>query len=879
MEGPKGGAGKHLHEVFKKRRELRQEFKETVGKSWHEGKSEDLKNATPEGANLTALRDSIERGEVISLNEGLQDPKNERASHLTHTLRTLDREAGEFKAEDRGVLEAVARPDHRVEAQDRDFEKRYEKVSSEMTRLRAVHDEMDRKEFALIRERRSNLSSVDLDLIKQYQGVRDAVALREARLRTEPETSTPARMYQLRTYREGLSKDHYAMTPSRQKYEDDIRQLWEENKAVLATGPTGTGKTEMLKHLTKRLYGRDPEILRGSERTGPPDIFGKMLLRATPEGGTETYFQPGRYTAAIDADVPFIADEFNMVDLKVRFQFKELYNRRAGDDVVIQEDTGKSHKIGSRFAIAATANLKNDKYKERFELDPAESRVFEMRRIDYLPKDELYDLCLATLMDSKGRVHASRTDATETLKRLSEATEQIQQAFLGVGSFYEEGSAGTKKKWVLEKAVLDPGKVLSMLGGWQATEARGGAFDEYLNDQLRDFINKEDFPEKDRALLLKVFLAKGFFAGRDAKEFHTNLTPAQLRTYGLKEKRGAVEAHVNPLRPSEVAFLDPFEKRAAELARIGQEFLEDEYERIPYTEDGKEYKLGALLIGEGGRVFRYVGINKEGKPGLMPYEGRVAGSPEKNEAFEGVMERERTRLRDFFGTDIDVPALPDSITPEQYEKWQEMKFELHYLPPEEMRDNKKYPGWKKKPGKKYTPKKEWGIEFLDEAATSQNGLTPDNLKLPGAWILVDTREKPAYKDGNQDFPDDGDIASALKELREKGIIPNYKKADSRFNISWDELHKPETLAKLAEVLGVEPSQVRLPRAAEWNFLGNAHYQKWGDTNTWEWFEDSYQGSWRLLGGDSDDGGLSGVSWGASGRRHDLSGFRPLIVFP
>ena len=879
MEGSKNPTGEHLHEVFKKRRELRKEFKDTVGKPWAEGK-EDSVPASAEAMGLAAMREAIARGEIIPAVQEAGDAKTERVSHLTHTLRDLDKEAADFKPEHRGALEDVARPDHRTEARDRGFERRYENVSEELSRLRVVHDEMDRKEFALLRERRSKLSAVDLDLIKQYQGVRDAVTLREARLRTDPETFAPARAFELRSYREELGKERYAVTPSRRAYEDDIQRLWEEGKSVMATGPTGTGKTEMLIHLSKRLYGENPEVLRSTERTGPSEIFGKPLLRATPEGGTETYFQPGRYTSAVDRDVPFIADEFNMLDTKARFQFKELYNRKAGDSVVIQEDSGHPHRIGNKFAFAATANLKSEKYKERFELDPAESRVFEMRRIDYLPKDELYDLCIATLMDAKGRVHASRADATETIKHLADATEQVQQAFLGVGSFYEEGSGGTKKKWVLEKAVLDPGKVLSMLGGWQAAEARGGSFYEYLNDQLRDFINKEDFPEKDRALLLKVFLAKGFFAGRSPKEFQTNLTSEKLRTYGLKDKKRAAATDVDPLRPSQVALLDPFDKRKAELAQIADEFLGDEFSRVPYREAGKEYKPGALLAGEGGKIYRYLGVTTEGKPVLAPFAGKLESAAETQEAFQELIERERSSLREFFGKDIDVPALPDSITAEQYERWKEMKFELHYLPDEEMSDNKKYPGWKKKPGKKYSPNKEWGIEFLDEAAASKNGLSPDNLKLPGKWILVDTREKPAYQDGNQKYPDDAELGAAIKELRDRGVIQNFKHPDSRFNISWDEMHKPEVRAKLAELLGVDPEQVRLPRAAEWNFLGNAHYPKWGDTNTWERFEDSYQqGSRRLAGGDSDGGGLSDVGWAAPDGRDDRGGFRPLIAFP
>ena len=61
--------------------------------------------------------------------------------------------------------------------------------------------------------------------------------------------------------------------------------------------------------------------------------------------------------------------------------------------------------------------------------------------------------------------------------------------------------------------MLDQGRVLGMLQGWPVADAKGQTFQEYLNDHLRDFLNQEDFPEKDRKLLLKIFITKGFFAG------------------------------------------------------------------------------------------------------------------------------------------------------------------------------------------------------------------------------------------------------------------------------------------------------------------------------------------------------------------------------
>ncbi|MEK7535867.1 MAG: AAA family ATPase [Patescibacteria group bacterium] len=858
---------RRFHDLASERRELREEFKKVTGKSWNKEKHEaGEREEIPQAENdLDVLQRAIEQGTIASLpTKEKVNPSDKRANQLSESLRELYTEAGGFGTEHVPALRAEVK-----------FESKYKIVSEELAKLENLHDELDRQEFELLRLRRGNLNVADRKLLAQFKAVKDSIVAREARVRTDVESGPAARLHELEIYRESLQKYHFAETPSRAKYEDDIRQLWEEGKNVLITGPTGTGKTEMLVHLGKKLYQRSPEIIRSSERTGPADIFGKTLLKATPEGGTETFFQLGRYTAAIDAGVPLVVDEFNLLDLKVRFQLKELYNRKPGDEVVIQEDTGTPHRIKEGFAFAATANLKSDKHKERFDLDPAESRVFEMRRIEYLPKDELYDLALATLMDAQGKVRLSKTDAADRLKHLVEAAEMIQGAYLGVGDFFEDGGASKSKKWVLEKAVLDPGKVISMLSGWPAAEARGETFGIYLDQQLISFTNKEDFPEKDRNLLIKIFLSKGFFAGREATEFLTTIKPDKLRTWGLKEKRGAEERVDTPLRAQDVAFLDPFEKRKLELAKLGDEFLGEQFERVPYKEEGKEYKPGSLFKDKDGRVHTYVGMNAEGKPVLTPFETKKAKS-ESREEFVALVEREAENLQKFFGKDIDVPPVPDSITLEQYEKWKEMKFELHYLPAEDMSENANYPGWKKKPGKKFTPNGN-GIEFMEEAKNSQNSLTPDTLQLTGAWVLVDTREKPAYKSGNQNYKDDK-FTQVIKELRKANVIGEKGKKGSRFNITWEELQKPEVKQKLAEILEVNPDQIRLPRAIEWNFLGNAYYQQWGNTDTWEWFEEVYSGSGHLIGGDSDDGGLSSVDWGNAGSRGGDIGFRPLIVF-
>jgi len=249
-------------------------------------------------------------------------------------------------------------------------------------------------------------------------------------------------------------------------------------------------------------------------------------------------------------------------------------------------------------------------------------------------------------------------------------------------------------------------------------------------------------------------------------------------------------------------------------------------------------------------------------------KGLIPKSEERDyKDFSDLINRERNKLREFFGYDIEVPNLPDEITPEKCEQWKELGFELHYLPDEDLTKGRDLPGWKKKPGEL----------FFNQI--SDGKLFPDSTKLAGSWVLIDSRAKPQYDNGEQSYENDDQIGDALGKLRQQGLIENYKETGSRFNISWDELNKTEMKEALAEILNTDPQNLRLPRAVEWNYLGNAFYESRGETNTYEWFEDEYdKGQGRLRGGSSGNGGLSNVRWGGPGGRGVVLGFRPLVVF-
>ena len=239
---------------------------------------------------------------------------------------------------------------------------------------------------------------------------------------------------------------------------------------------------------------------------------------------------------------------------------------------------------------------------------------------------------------------------------------------------------------------------------------------------------------------------------------------------------------------------------------------------------------------------------------------------------EQLVAQEKETWRGFLGKEINIPEPPQSLFEVCAMATEQgiTSFEAHFLPRVQLRKGSKFPGWKVKP-------EEWYWEKIKEGKIAK-----DAAKLPGNWVLVDSTPKPTYNGGRQLYVNDG-FGQILANLRDEGKIEvpqDYKDVPrtSRFAVTPKE-REAHFYPALAQTLEVETSQVRVTREIEFNVIGNLHHPEWGETNTWEWFEDHFGGDGRLCGGRSGGGGLAYARYDWSDGRDSSIGFRPLVEFP
>jgi len=174
-------------------------------------------------------------------------------------------------------------------------------------------------------------------------------------------------------------------------------------------------------------------------------------------------------------------------------------------------------------------------------------------------------------------------------------------------------------------------------------------------------------------------------------------------------------------------------------------------------------------------------------------------------------------------------------------------------------------------------------------------ISPDAATLDGEWVLIEGIERPKYDNGKQRYSKYR-LAEDIGKWRRTGKIQipewnNGVPSESRFGISMDEIESV-VIPRVASRLGVDVGQVRLPRAIEFNVIGNMIHPEWGAVDTWEWFSDKCDDGCQLIGGYRDFehmgvffgvvskyAGLGELEVNEAYSRDDNIGFRTIINFP
>jgi hypothetical protein len=209
----------------------------------------------------------------------------------------------------------------------------------------------------------------------------------------------------------------------------------------------------------------------------------------------------------------------------------------------------------------------------------------------------------------------SREDAEKTLKDLCDASAWIQQAYLGEkvvtdearGGFLEaRGGATTGKPASLKEAVLDPGRVIGMLKGWDFARLEGKDLRTFLDDQIIGFINNENFPEDDRYYLIEIFALRGFLKGRNINEFEvrTGTDAGDFNQRVFESWTGGASNRIEEKKQDEVVYLsasqvvrlDPYKRFGESLATSANELLTDDDQQ--HNEVGVDLEYVVQLFGE-----------------------------------------------------------------------------------------------------------------------------------------------------------------------------------------------------------------------------------------------------------------------------------------
>jgi DNA replication protein DnaC len=355
-----------------------------------------------------------------------------------------------------------------------------------------------------------------------------------------PDLAARLSFERLANYRKQMAQDGFMWTPSREKYFRKIVDhlvVVNQNRPMLLSGETGTGKTRLARAVSKRLTGKAPYEVGEEAKTDIRPLLGKQALdhqgdfvRYGQLGQALTGKETSRDTEAKSGGI-FYMDEMNGYPPDaLRSLVKQISGRRSGEEVTFAAWAGKKEKLSHNFGFLGSANLASEKHPDRADLPVEVARELTDLEIDYPPQTaddpELYEMMLAALMDQNSRIrlameelapeYTDKVDNTITEKhkelnlapgsggtlwRFANLVADIQKSYKG-----EDNSLTPDEQDAsyLRAAVLDPGLALSWLQAYRKVASRQQIdLQSFLGEKLESWATQKTYPEEDRNLLGK----------------------------------------------------------------------------------------------------------------------------------------------------------------------------------------------------------------------------------------------------------------------------------------------------------------------------------------------------------------------------------------
>lgn len=528
-------------------------------------KEKGTKDVTPE-KKLSSM-DSMERfekmeGGVYELAE-LSSARAEASKHLRETWGGLTQEERkDLVAKGEGAVvahfEALGLDPELAEFQKQavdEYDSRIQELASDPEILKSYKESFDKIKATLARavsyehlqKEMDAISSTEQKLQSLYEKIgrmpgpieskkmaeidrrKNEIANELKGFELDPQTIDMLRRREVKRIQRDIEKYSFAETESRTELIREILPDLIQGAPVLFQGETGSGKSQLAKYISEKYLGKSPVVISVSEQIKESQIMGSRGL----EKG-ETVFNYSEFIKAQKEKRPIILDEINLMPHEFAGLLHELLQKRVGDTWT-HPVTGE--KISISAPIIATANLKSERYKQRYELDVATLRRFiggaGAREINYLDlgkKDnkgnliapETLKILAAVLADKKGNILWDESEAPkkmDELKRFAQACRKIQEDFtLSV----REGSEETLSRGsnlAFKELVITLKDQIEIMKAWKAS-----GFKEPLEQVvLREFFHKAEISgraAKDRENMARVFIANKFFQATDPDEFN-----------------------------------------------------------------------------------------------------------------------------------------------------------------------------------------------------------------------------------------------------------------------------------------------------------------------------------------------------------------------